>query len=93
MNNHFYLFKLDSLHSLPFRRVNKFSKISVILAATIVDKITGNMGRKWTKTMKQVEETSTCLFELKESICYYCYSQREKDIAIRLEVSLIEEFL
>ena len=42
--------------------------------------------------MKVVEEVNNYLFELKESINYYFYSEKHEDLEIAIELYLVEEF-
>ncbi len=76
------MIKIDSLYQLPFKRINNQSKAYGIVTVTLVNTKTGLKYPKVTRKFLQLSETSTFLFSLKESLCFYCYSSFETDLSL-----------
>ena len=85
-----YMLKIDSFHHLAFRRIQKESKVYAHITAYLMHLQTGIAVPKLTKTIRLLKESSPYLFELKDSLPYYFYSEIEDQLEVRIEVSLSE---
>ena len=92
-NFSFYMFKLDSLHHLPYKMLQKSSKVYSYIFASLVDKNNGLTVKKVNRGFKLLEESNTFLFDMKESLYYYYYSEREKELYLKVEITLCEEYI
>jgi hypothetical protein len=76
--------RVDCINGLVFRKVMPQSKVFVTLIAKLYNNLTGQAYPKNVRVVRQLEEASTYVYELRDSFCFYFYTSCEKDINIKI---------